>query len=58
MLRMAALALALATAVCGVKGAPKPPLEEPADAGTSPADAGGLAGAIPDASAPLDGGPP
>ena len=40
MLRALALALALATAVCGVKGSPRPPVPEAADAGTPAPDAG------------------
>ena len=40
MVRALALALALATAVCGVKGAPRPPLEAPADGGTAAPDGG------------------
>jgi len=40
MVRALALALALATAVCGVKGSPRPPLPETADAGTAAPDAG------------------
>jgi hypothetical protein len=41
MVRALALALALATAVCGVKGAPRPPLAESADGGTPARDGGG-----------------
>ena len=48
MVRALALALALATAVCGVKGAPRPPLAEPADGGTP----------APDGGARMDGGAP
>jgi len=40
MVRAVALALALATAVCGVKGSPRPPLQEAADGGAPAADAG------------------
>jgi hypothetical protein len=40
MVRALALVLALATAVCGVKGSPRPPLPESADAGTPVPDAG------------------
>jgi hypothetical protein len=40
MVRAVALAVALATAVCGVKGAPRPPLAESADGGTPAPDGG------------------
>jgi hypothetical protein len=40
MVRALALALALATAVCGVKGSPRPPLPQTPDAGTRSPDAG------------------
>ena len=48
MVRALVLALALATAVCGVKGAPRPPLAPAADGGTP----------LPDGGLSADGGAP
>ena len=48
MVRALALAVALATAVCGVKGAPRPPLAESADGGAP----------VPDGGVGADGGAP
>jgi hypothetical protein len=45
MLRAALAAFLVATAYCGVKGSPQPPLPEPADAGTP--DAGDADGGFP-----------
>ena len=42
MVRAFVLALTLATAVCGVKGSPRPPLPPGADGGVPPALDGGV----------------